>query len=56
MKIDEEIFASWSELALQDLLMDAAAVVDATDRTSNATSSMDLSNLRPSARRVQRRE
>jgi len=43
MKIDEEIFASWSELTLQDLLIDVAAVVDATDRASSATSSMDLS-------------
>ena len=31
MKVDEEIFNSWSELAIQDLLMDVAAVVDATE-------------------------
>jgi hypothetical protein len=31
MKIDEEIFNSWSEVAMQDLLMDVAAVVDATE-------------------------
>jgi len=37
MKADEGVFASWSELALQDLLIDVAAVVDATrfDRTSS---------------------
>jgi hypothetical protein len=37
MNVDKEIPASWSELALQDLLIDVAAVVDATgfDRTSN---------------------
>jgi len=30
MNVDEGVFASRSELALQDLLMDVAAVVDAT--------------------------
>ncbi len=37
-------FDSWSELALRDLLIDVATVVDATecDRTSNGTSSVDL--------------
>ena len=37
MKVDQEIFQSWSELALQDLLIDVAAVVAATepDRTRN---------------------
>jgi hypothetical protein len=37
MKVNEEIFASWSELAIQDLLIDVAAVVDATqsDRVWN---------------------
>jgi hypothetical protein len=37
MKVDEEIFQSWSELALQDLLIDVATVVAATepDRTRN---------------------
>lgn len=37
MKVNEEIFASWSEFALQDLLIDVAAVVDATqsDRVWN---------------------
>jgi hypothetical protein len=38
--VDEGIFAWWSELALQDLLIDVAAVVDATglDRTTNILS------------------
>jgi hypothetical protein len=31
MKVDKEIFDSWSELALQDLLIDVAAVVAATE-------------------------
>jgi len=31
MKVGEETFDSWSEFALQDLLIDVAAVVDATD-------------------------
>ena len=31
MKVDEGIFNSWSEVAIQDLLMDVAAVVDATE-------------------------
>ncbi len=37
MKVDQEIFQSWSELAVQDLLIDVAAVVAATepDRTRN---------------------
>jgi len=37
MKVNEEIFASWSELAVQDLLIDVAAVLDATpsDRVWN---------------------
>jgi len=37
MEVDKEIFDSWSELALQDLLIDVAAVVAATepDRTRN---------------------
>jgi hypothetical protein len=37
MKANEEIFASWSELAVRDLLTDVAAVVDATqsDRVWN---------------------
>ena len=37
MKVDQEIFQSWSELALQDLLVDVAAVVAATkpDRARN---------------------
>ena len=41
MKVDEEIFDSWSELALQDLLIDVAAVVAATepDRTRNGNDS-----------------
>jgi hypothetical protein len=45
MKVDEQIFDSWSELALQDLLIDVAAAIDATecDRTSNGTSSVELS-------------
>jgi hypothetical protein len=42
MNVDEGIPASWSELALQDLLIDVAAVVDATgfDRTSNILSGL----------------
>jgi hypothetical protein len=37
MKVDQEIFQSWSELTLQDLLIDVAAVVAATgpDRARN---------------------
>jgi hypothetical protein len=37
MKVEQEIFQSGSELALQDLLIDAAAVVAAAgpDRTGN---------------------
>ena len=37
MKVDQEIFQSWSELVLQDLLIDVAAVVAATgpDRARN---------------------
>ena len=37
MKVDQEIFQSWCELALQDLLIDVAAVVAATgpDRARN---------------------
>jgi hypothetical protein len=31
MKVDEKVFDSWSELALQDLLIDVAAAVDATE-------------------------
>lgn len=31
MKVDEEISNSWSEVAIQELLMDVAAVVDATE-------------------------
>jgi hypothetical protein len=40
MNVDEEILPSWSELALQDLLIDVAAVVDATgfDRPSSILS------------------
>jgi hypothetical protein len=30
MKVNEEIFASWSDLALQDLPIDVAEIVDAT--------------------------
>src|SRR5271156_2259778 len=46
MNVDKGIFASWSELALQDLLIDVAAVVDATrsDRVWN-----DGNNPRKSA-------
>jgi hypothetical protein len=35
MMVNEEIFASWSELAIQDLLIDVAAVVDATQSDSS---------------------
>jgi hypothetical protein len=37
MKVDKEIFESWSELALQDLLINVAAIVAATelDRARN---------------------
>jgi hypothetical protein len=37
MKVDQEIFQSWSELTLQDLLIDVAAVVAAIgpDRARN---------------------
>jgi len=45
MNVDEGVFASRSELALQDLLIDVAAAVDATecDRPSNGTTSFELS-------------
>jgi hypothetical protein len=63
MKVDEEIFNSWSEVAIQDLLMDVAAVVDATepDRVWNGTAPsrpyvVCLGNLRPGSRYGQQRE
>ena len=36
MNVDEGVFTSRSELALQDLLMDVAAVVDATGSHGNS--------------------
>ena len=48
MNVDEGVFTSRSELALQDLLMDVAAVVDATG--SHGTSdipSRPNRNIRP---------
>jgi hypothetical protein len=56
MNVDEGIFASWSELALQDLLIDVAAVVDATDSTEPRTSLVDLIEPWSSARSVRQRE
>jgi hypothetical protein len=40
MRVDEEISDSWSELVLQDLLIDVAAVVAATE-PDRATSGND---------------
>jgi hypothetical protein len=63
MKVGEEIFDSCSEVAIQDLLMDVAAAVDATesDRGSNrdvpsGPNVVSLGNLRPGSRYGQRRE
>lgn len=56
MKVAKEIVDSWIELALQDLLIDVAAVVDATepDRAGyesdpDCTYVAALWNLRPGA-------
>jgi hypothetical protein len=63
MKVDEKIFNSWSELAMQDLLIDVAAAVDATEsdrawgpRIASGPKVISLGNLRPGGRYVQRRE
>jgi hypothetical protein len=63
MKVDEGISDSWSEFALQDLLIDVAAVVDATesDRAWNGDvlsglNVASLGNLRPDGRCGQQRE
>jgi hypothetical protein len=63
MKVDEEVLNSWSEVAIQDLLMDVAAAVDATesDRASNRNvpsgpNVVSLGNLRPGSRYGQRWE
>jgi hypothetical protein len=42
--VDEGIFASRSQLALQDLLTDVAAVVGPPDSTEPRTSSVDLTD------------
>ena len=52
MEVNEQIFASWSELVLQDLRIDVAAIVDATqsDRdwnNGNVRNALSLGNLRP---------
>jgi hypothetical protein len=63
MKIDEEILGSWSEVAIQDLLMDVAAVVDATEsgrawnwKVPSGPNLVSLGNLRPGGRYGQQRE
>ena len=63
MKVGEEIFNSWSELAMQDLLSDVAAAVDATEsdrawgpRVPSGPKVVSLGNLRPGGRYGQRRE
>ncbi|HXN98851.1 MAG TPA: hypothetical protein VN881_07225 [Candidatus Acidoferrales bacterium] len=63
MKVDREIFNSCAEVAIQDLLMDVAAVVDATEpeRVWDATipgkpNVVCVGNLRPGGRYGQRRE
>jgi len=63
MKVDEEILNSWSEVAIQDLLIDVAAVVEATEsdrawglRVSSGPNVVSLGNLRPGGRYGQRRE
>jgi hypothetical protein len=63
MKVDEGIFNSWSEVAIQDLLMDVAAAVDATEserawgpKVPNGPNVVSLGNLRPGSRYGQRRE
>ena len=63
MKVDEEIFNSWSEVAIQDLLMDVSAVVDATEpervwneNVPSGPTVVCLGNLRPSSRYGQQRE
>jgi hypothetical protein len=63
MKVDEEIFNSWSELVMQDLLIDVAAAVGATEsdrawgpRVPSGPQVVSLGNLRPGGRYGQRRE
>lgn len=63
MKVDEEIFNSWSKVVIQDLLMDVAAALDATesDRASNWSvpsrpNVVSLGNLRPGSRYRRQRE
>jgi len=59
MKVDMEISDSWSELAFQDLLIDVAAVVAATE-LDQATNGIDaerpymasLGNLRTGSERT----
>jgi hypothetical protein len=63
MRVDEEISNSWSELAIQDLLIDVAAVVDATESdrawgpgVASGPKVVSLGNLRPGGRYRQRWE
>jgi hypothetical protein len=63
MKVDEEIFIPWAEIAIQDLLIDVAAVVHATEsdrawdsKASSGPKVVSLGNLRPGGRYGQRRE
>jgi hypothetical protein len=63
MKVDKKIFDSWSELDRQDLLIDVAAVVAATepDRARNGNDAErakvpSLETIRPGGRRGQQRE
>ncbi|HXO04398.1 MAG TPA: hypothetical protein VN884_02080 [Candidatus Sulfotelmatobacter sp.] len=63
MKVDEGISNSWSEVAIQDLLMDVAAAVDATEperawgpNMPSGPNVVSLGNLRPGSRYGQRRE
>jgi len=63
MKVGEGIFISWSELAMQDLLIDVAAAVDATEsdrasgpRVASGPKVVSLGDLRLGGRYGQRRE
>jgi hypothetical protein len=63
MKVDEEIFNLCSEVAIQDLLMDVAAAVDATEsdrawgpKVPSGPNVVSLGNLRSGGRYGERRE
>jgi hypothetical protein len=63
MNVGEGIFISWSELAMQDLLIDVAAAVDATESDRvwgpsgpSGPTVVSPGNLRLGGRYGQRRE